>query len=105
MDDSLPSEPPATGGRRAASSAATQRNQNAPNPDVLLHLCVQQDYLLKEKGEQNDNDCLVYSIGPRSVLEIGNEQVLRFCAEILEEEIDPVMEQELRAMENMHEEA
>lgn len=102
LDDALPAEPPAVGSKRgqSASIMVTQtKRQNAPNPDALLHSLVQKDYLLRERGEQNDDECMLYSIGPRSAIEVGNEQVLTFCAEILDEEVTEVMMTELRATE------
>ena len=92
VDDSIPEEPPQQGTARAkninAQQAAQQKtrrkNDNmAPNADYLLEKLVHQDYLIKEKADEEnytsqsleDGDVL-YAMGPRSAMEVGRKQVI-----------------------------
>ena len=109
VDDSLPEEPPQQGTARAkvgmhSHQLKTRRkNENvAPSPDYLLDKFVQQDYLIKEKatednltGQQLEEGDVLYTMGPRSAMEVGRKQVIHFCAEILDEEPCPTMLKEI----------
>jgi len=73
-----------------------------PSVDALLEQCVNWDYFVKEKA--TEDNCLsqnleegdiLYSIGPRSALEIGRRQIIGFCAAILGESPDPSMLREV----------
>eukprot|EP00339_Tiarina_fusa_P027181 CAMPEP_0117085592 /NCGR_PEP_ID=MMETSP0472-20121206/60149_1 /TAXON_ID=693140 ORGANISM="Tiarina fusus, Strain LIS" /NCGR_SAMPLE_ID=MMETSP0472 /ASSEMBLY_ACC=CAM_ASM_000603 /LENGTH=322 /DNA_ID=CAMNT_0004814869 /DNA_START=81 /DNA_END=1045 /DNA_ORIENTATION=- len=99
MDDSIPEEPPQQGTARAKTvhQKSRLRSKNmTPNVDYLLEKFTQQDYLIKEKAtEENyatqalEEGDMLYSMGPRSAMEVGRKQVIYFCAEILGEEPDP----------------
>jgi hypothetical protein len=105
VDEAIPEEPPAQGTARAkAGTQASQKNRYrdkdnlTPNVDGLLDQFVQSDYLFKEKAtEENvtsqtvEEGDVLYSMGPRSAMEVGRKQVIYFCAEILDEEPDPSM--------------
>ena len=38
---------------------------------------------------------MLYSMGPRSLMEIGKKQIIHFCSAILDEEPDPTMLKDL----------
>ncbi|VEU42577.1 unnamed protein product [Pseudo-nitzschia multistriata] len=99
VDDAIPEEPPAQGTSRA--KARTQYRSGArtethtPNADALLEQCAHWDYFVKEKAtEENcpfqnlEEGDVLYSMGPRSAMEIGRKQIIAFCASILGEEPD-----------------
>mmetsp|Transcript_26591 Transcript_26591/g.57156 ORF Transcript_26591/g.57156 Transcript_26591/m.57156 type:complete len:312 (-) Transcript_26591:298-1233(-) len=109
VDDAIPEEPPAQGTARAKArsqyrtkSDSTSTTNTTPDADALLDQCVHWDYFIKEKAtEENcatqnleEGDTL-YSMGPRSAMEIGRKQIISFCASILGEEPDPSMLQEV----------
>mmetsp|Transcript_9454 Transcript_9454/g.28208 ORF Transcript_9454/g.28208 Transcript_9454/m.28208 type:complete len:325 (+) Transcript_9454:357-1331(+) len=103
VDDDIPEEPPAQGTSRAkARSQYRTGTKSTPDADALLEKCVSWDYFIKEKAtEENcafqnlEEGDIVYSMGPRSVMEIGRKQIIGFCASILGEEPDPSMLQEV----------
>lgn len=99
-------DPPEQGSTRfKARTQYFRGNQDeciTPNVDSLLEQCVYWDYFIKEKAtEENfssqslEEGDVLYSIGPRSALEIGRKQIISFCASILEEEPDPSMLREV----------
>jgi hypothetical protein len=108
VDDSIPEEPPAQGTARA--KASTQKISRfsqgsthwTPNVDAMLEQFVQWDYLIKDKATDDNFNSqtleegdLIYTMGPRSAMEVGRKQVICFCAEILDEEPDPTMLKEV----------
>eukprot|EP00536_Pseudo-nitzschia_multiseries_P008330 jgi/Psemu1/20194/gm1.20194_g len=106
VDDAIPEEPPAQGTTRAKARAqyrtGTKSDATTPDADALLEQCVNWDYFIKEKATeanctfQNlEEGDVVYSMGPRSIMEIGRKQIISFCASILGEEPDPSMLQEV----------
>ena len=83
-----------------------QGRSSTPNLDVMLENFTQWDYLIKEKAtEENyhtspvEEGDVLYSMGPRSALEVGRKQTITFCAEILGEEPDPSMMKEIEGDE------
>jgi hypothetical protein len=104
VDESIPEEPPAQGTARAKTSSQNRfQNDNlTPNVDVMLEHFVNCDYLMKEKAtDENfssqplEEGDVLFSMGPRSAMEVGRKQVIYFCAEILDEEPDPTMLKEV----------
>lgn len=97
LDENIPEEPPRQGSLRGRST----QTGCSPNLDVLLPKFVQQDYLWQVKAmdlglhPNVDENSICYTMGPRAVLEIGRKQVLYFCAEVLDEDVDPTMMLEL----------
>jgi len=105
VDDAIPEEPPVQGTARAKARSqyrtGTQNDALTPNVDALLEQCVNWDYFIKEKASeevlqsQNLEEGYLYSMGPRSAVEIGRKQIIFFCASILGEEPDPSMIKEV----------
>ena len=106
VDEAIPEEPPAQGTARARDRSRyrirTKGEALTPNVDALLEQCVNWDYFIKEKAteanclSQNfDEGDFIYSMGPRSAMEIGRKQIIYFCASILGEEPDPSMLREV----------
>lgn len=100
LDDRFPDEPPRI--IKGLSSRSRTRIEGLPcDFETLLDRFVAQDYLLREKDEQYDQEDrdgvqYVYMMGPRSALEIGRKQLVYFCAEVLDEqEPDPTMLKEI----------
>jgi hypothetical protein len=106
VDDSIPEEPPQQGTARHKDRSKyrtlTENEGLTPNADSLLEMCCHWDYLIKEKA--TDENCgsqaledgdMLYSMGPRAVMEIGRRQIIFFCAEVLGEEPDPTMLKEV----------
>jgi hypothetical protein len=107
VDDSIPEEPPVQGTSRhkdrSKHKTLTENEGLTPNVDTLLEMCCHWDYLVKEKA--SDENCgstqtiedgdMLYSMGPRAVMEIGRRQIIFFCAEVLGEEPDPTMLREV----------
>ena len=107
VDDSIPEEPPAQGTSRAKARSKyrihTKGDGLTPNVDALLEQCVNWDYFIKEKAtdenyssENYEEGDFLYSMGPRSAMEIGRKQIIYFCASILGEEPDPSMLREIQ---------
>lgn len=107
VDDSIPEEPPAQGTARARERSKyrtqTKGEGLTPNVDALLEQCVNWDYFIKEKAtdenfssENYEEGDFVYSMGPRSAMEIGRKQIIFFCATILGEAPDPSMLKEIQ---------
>lgn len=65
---------------------------------VLLDDFVARDYLMREKMHDDDAG-FGYAMGPRAVMEVGREQLITFCAEMMDEEPDPVMLAEIHGAE------
>lgn len=106
VDDAIPEEPPAQGTVRAKARSqyrtGTRTDALTPNVDALLEQCVNWDYFIKEKAAEDncstqnlEEGDMLYSIGPRSAMEIGRKQIICFCASILGEEPDPSMLREV----------
>lgn len=106
VDNAIPEEPPAQGTARARSRtqyrSGTKSDNMTPDVDALLEQCVHWDYFVKEKASEDncvsqnfEDGEMLYSIGPRSVMEIGRKQIICFCASILGEEPDPSMLREV----------
>ena len=107
IDDSIPDEPPAQGTARAKAACQQKigrfNNENlTPNVDALLEQFVYSDYLIREKATEDnfssqtlEEGDILYSMGPRSAMEVGRKQIIHFCAEILDEEPDPTMLKEV----------
>ena len=108
VDEGIPEEPPSQGTTRAKAGTQSQKSRLSqsgsltPNVDYLLEQFVSWEYLLKEKAtEENfpsqtlEEGDFLFSMGPRSALEVGRRQVIFFCAEILDEEPDPTMLKEI----------
>jgi hypothetical protein len=106
VDEAIPEEPPAQGTSRAKARSRyridTKGEGLTPNVDALLEQCVNWDYFIKEKATENnspsqtfDEGDFLYSMGPRSAMEIGRKQIIFFCASILGEEPDPSMLREV----------
>jgi hypothetical protein len=104
VDDSIPEEPPGQGTQRAKQQyrPGTQADSFTPNPDALLDQCVAWDYFIREKATEDncsvsnlDDGDVLYSMGPRSAVEIGRRQIIYFCASILDEAPDPSMLKEV----------
>jgi len=106
VDDAIPEEPPVGGSTRFKARShyfrGIQADALTPSVDALLEQCVNWDYFVKEKA--TEDNCLsqnleegdiLYSIGPRSALEIGRRQIIGFCAAILGESPDPSMLREV----------
>jgi MAGE family len=108
LDDSIPSEPPAPNDTRSTRRVAS--GDPTPDVDVLLEKFVRRDYLLREKANEDlmsqrngsDENSNFYSIGPRAAMEIGRQQILFMCAEIMGVEPDQETINELR--DDAHEE-
>jgi len=117
VDENIPEDPPAQGTARAKMMSGSgsghpksnrlQGRSSTPNLDVMLEHFTQSDYLIKEKAtEENyhsspiEEGDFLYSMGPRSALEIGRKQIITFCAEILGEEPDPTMLKEIEGDED-----
>jgi hypothetical protein len=115
VDDSIPEEPPTQGTSRAKghSKASRINNNLTPNVDALLEEFVHWDYFIKEKAtDENfasqtlEEGDVLYTMGPRSAIEIGRKQVIHFCAEILDEAPCPTMLKEIEEdMDDEDEEA
>jgi len=110
VDPVVPEEPPREikGGvrgmsspeRRAAPAAGSVPNGLSGPVNELLDGFVARDYLLREKRDvEGDLSGTAYSIGPRSVLEVGREQLVTFCAEIMDEEPDRQMIAEITGVD------
>ena len=41
--------------------------------------------------QSEDGKVTAYAMGPRAVLEVGQRQIIYFCANVLDEEPDPTM--------------
>eukprot|EP00980_Cylindrotheca_fusiformis_P009492 scaffold2076_cov106-Cylindrotheca_fusiformis.AAC.1 len=105
VDDSIPEDPPAQGSARSkAQPKASRINESnmTPNVDALLEQFVHWDYFIKEKAtEENfstqtlEEGDVLYTMGPRSAIEIGRKQIIHFCAEILDEAPCPTMLKEV----------
>lgn len=106
VDEAIPEDPPAQGTNRAKARFRyrihTRGESLTPNADALLEQCVSWDYFIKEKATESnytsqsfDEGDFLYSIGPRSAMEIGRKQIIYFCASILGEEPDPSMLREV----------
>ncbi len=105
VDDAIPEEPPAQGTSRAKTGQYRVHHKGqglTPSVDALLEQCVNWDYFIKEKAtdenvaSQNfEEGDFLYSMGPRSVMEVGRKQIVYFCASILGEEPDPSMLREI----------
>ena len=106
-DDQIPQDPPSSSKKRTREfSDSGNGTDGTPNVDILLERFVQMDYLLKTKADktisvadQDENDIL-YAMGPRAAMEIGQRQIIYFCAEVLDEEPDPIMLAELGPQED-----
>lgn len=102
LDENVPEYPPST---TKSSTQATQRmfENGTPQVDILLQRFTDMDYLVKMKLPADWEDrfpsaeeaSFVYCMGPRSAIEVGRQQVVYFCAEVLDEEPDPSMLAEL----------
>ena len=106
VDDAIPEEPPVQGTNRAKNrsryTVQTKGDGLTPNADALLEQCVSWDYFVKEKATEDncpsqnfDDGDFLYSMGPRSAMEIGRKQIIYFCAALLGEEPDPSMLREV----------
>jgi hypothetical protein len=107
VDEAIPEEPPVQGTARAKTRSRyyihTKGETLTPNVDALLEQCVNWDYFIKEKATETnclssqnfDDGDFIYSMGPRSAMEIGRKQIIYFCASILGEEPDPSMLREV----------
>jgi hypothetical protein len=122
VDENIPAEPAMIKNKResigdlASPSANFNRSGGVgatPDVDVLLEKFVHMDYLLKKKADKNANNPAtgtleenpyIFAAGPRSMLEIGRRQIIYFCAEVLDEQPDPIMLQELAEEEGVEEE-
>jgi hypothetical protein len=106
IDENIPSEPLEAGSKkkRAPSQHSQTRGGRAlqtPDIDASLDLFEKRDYILKMKATdinpKAEEGRFYYSMGPRSMLEIGRRQVIFFCSEILDQDVDPQMLKELDA--------
>jgi hypothetical protein len=107
VDDNIPEEPPVSGTKQAKDRSQYRTGTGSgadwlTNADALLEQCVHWDYFIKEKATKDNYSLqtleegdMLYSMGPRSTVKIGWEQIIRFCADILDEEPDPSMLQEV----------
>jgi hypothetical protein len=107
MDDNIPSEPLEVGSRKKRAFTQSSQKTGAaahqtPDVDACLEMFEKRDYVLRVKASEintNPDAALdgrfYYSMGPRAVLEIGRRQVIFFCSEILDQEVDPQMLKEL----------
>mmetsp|Transcript_60488 Transcript_60488/g.148407 ORF Transcript_60488/g.148407 Transcript_60488/m.148407 type:complete len:358 (-) Transcript_60488:159-1232(-) len=107
LDDNIPEDPPSQGTGRAKKSGQYRagdltESRSTPNVDALLDLFVHWDYLIREKASEDncvfqnlEEGDVIYSIGPRSAMEIGMKQIIAFCAEVLDQEPDPSMIKEV----------
>lgn len=112
VDENIPEDPPAQGTARAKLGGNQKHNRlqgrsSTPNLDVMLDNFTQWDYLIKDKATDDnyhtspvEEGDVLYSMGPRSALEVGRKQIITFCAEILEEEPDPSMLKEIEGDED-----
>lgn len=114
VDENIPSEPPSaegrkkgnkgggSGGRQSLGGAADGGVSDTPDIDTLLEKFVAQDYLLRDKidegdeqgtgnGGNEDGKVIAYAMGPRAAMEIGRRQVVYFCSNVLDQEPDPTM--------------
>lgn len=102
VDENIPADPPIPGTRRKKSN---KTEQDFPDIDLLLPHYVHMDYLLEVKASQNEQvaamnakaeaDSMFYALGPRAVMEIGRQQIVFFCAESLDENVDQSMLDEI----------
>lgn len=111
VDGNIPAEPSVLKNKRdsigdLASPSANKRFHGGvgltPDIDTLIEKFVHMDYILKKKANKGtagtnsaDESAFLYAMGPRTLLEIGRKQIIYFCAEILDEQPDPIMLQEL----------
>lgn len=105
LDENIPSEPLEAGSKRKRGPTQPSQGGRAiqtPDVDACLELFERRDYLLKMKAADltSKPDSALeghfyYSMGPRAMLEIGRRQVIFFCSEILDQEVDPQMLKEL----------
>ena len=65
---------------------------------ICLAKASEQQQQATSSGSSIDEDSCFYTMGPRAAIEIGRRQVIFFCGEILDEELDPTMLQELEAV-------
>jgi hypothetical protein len=110
MDENIP-EDSLEAGKKGSSTQQSQRTRRdtslTPDVDECMTMFEKRDYLLKVKASEfaNTQDAALenrffYSMGPRAMLEIGRQQVIYFCSEILEQEIEPHMLKELEGDED-----
>ena len=87
LDENVHAAPPASNTRHRAPSVP-----GIPDVDSALERFVRMDYLYKTKATEqliNLNDrasdtSFFYALGPRAAVEVGERQVLNFCAQIRE---------------------
>jgi hypothetical protein len=109
VDENIPAEPPSAEGRKKSRSSRKSLSPDdadggvgqTPNIDALLERFVQLDYLLRDKIEEpdgregstqsEDGKVTAYAMGPRAAMEVGQRQIIYFCANVLDEEPDPTM--------------
>ena len=115
VDENISADPPtstANKNRRAReSNDGGSFAEGTPNVDTLIEKFVYMDYLMKTKADktvsvadQDEND-IIYAMGPRAAMEIGQRQIIYFCAEVLDEEPDPTMLAELEPQEEENSES
>ena len=97
-DVSLPSEPPTGRGANVRS------NSTLPFPvDHCLSDFVKEEYLIRERIKKEDipegTNGVLYTMGPRSQLEIGRLQIVHFTADVLGQKPDPNMINEIEVGE------
>ena len=109
MDDHIPNEPLEAGSKKkrmSQSHSQARGNGKAlqtPDVDAALDMFEKRDYLLRMKAadvnpkaaENSLEGRFYYSMGPRAMLEIGRRQVIFFCSEILDQDVDNLMLKEL----------
>mmetsp|Transcript_13261 Transcript_13261/g.17353 ORF Transcript_13261/g.17353 Transcript_13261/m.17353 type:complete len:312 (-) Transcript_13261:55-990(-) len=87
IDDRVPEEPPLNL-KGSTNRRSTQIESLSDDAVTIIDKLVSQDYLLREKAEnQDESDGIqyLYSMGPRSILEIGRKQLIYFMAEVMDE--------------------
>ncbi|GKY97502.1 hypothetical protein MPSEU_000708400 [Mayamaea pseudoterrestris] len=105
LDDNIPSEPLDPGSKKKrmvtqSSQANGGKGTQSPDVDAALDLFEKRDYILKMKSSDINpklDEGHHYAMGPRAMLEIGRKQVIYFCSEIMDEDVDPQMLKELDA--------
>mmetsp|Transcript_17982 Transcript_17982/g.23574 ORF Transcript_17982/g.23574 Transcript_17982/m.23574 type:complete len:208 (+) Transcript_17982:2-625(+) len=106
VDENIPAEPPNSNKKKKSSSTSSNRMSlsgrggvsQTPDVDSLLHKFVDMDYLMKDREDvtataasQGEESGFIYAMGPRAAMEVGRKQLLSFCAEVMDEAVDPTM--------------
>jgi hypothetical protein len=89
LDENIPAEPDEKRKRTRLdmSSLSAARGSGValtPNVDDAIERFVQMDYLIRDKVEQDNaaiENKIAYAMGPRAYLEVGQRQLIYFCAQ------------------------